>query len=318
MQRRKFLAQSALAALPLLVQDRPRLAIMNADIHRFSVGNAQCTIFRDLIFTYKASDYFINASPKELSDSLNRYRLQPDAISSPFIALLIQNKGKNILVDTGSGYSDTPITFRGRTFPLKGKLKSLLISINMEPEDISDVILTHFHPDHIGGLFSENKLNFPNATFHLHRTEWEYWTESRSDNENPLFKYFVEKNITPLEEYNLNLISKPEQVILEDITSIAAPGHTPGQLAIRLRSGGESLIYTSDAFLHPLHIERLDWNTNYDKDHSEARKTREKLLTIAYTENALINSFHFDFPGLGRVKKHGDKWEWDPIQDGRQ
>jgi len=69
-------------------------------------------------------------------------------------------------------------------------------------------------------------------------------------------------------------------------------------------------LYWSDVFLHPGHIEHLDWQTVYDKDHEKARQSREKLLSLAKAEDLLISSFHFDFPGLGRVEKNKDKWTW--------
>jgi hypothetical protein len=69
-------------------------------------------------------------------------------------------------------------------------------------------------------------------------------------------------------------------------------------------------LYISDAFLHPLHIERLDWQTNYDLDHEKAKSSRIKLLELAHKERMLINAFHFDFPGLGRVEKHNNRWTW--------
>jgi len=186
----------------------------------------------------------------------------------------------------------------------------LLNQIGINKESITDVIITHFHPDHIGGIFSDKELNYPNAKFHVHENEWNYWTSSKSDNENPLFKVFVEKNIQPLSNYNLSLIKGDEFDIESGITSIISEGHTPGQVALNLSSEGDSLLYTSDAFLHPIHIEELNWRTNYDNDHELAKRTREKLLSIAHSNNSMINSFHFDFPGLGFAKKKNNKWKW--------
>ena len=313
MNRRKFFENTFIASAGISIGLIPRISFtMNPDVYQFKIGKAKCIILRDLMFSYKASDYFINAEESKLKEYVDTYRFNPEKIESPFIALLIEIDDKRILIDTGSGYSDSPITFRGRTFPLKGRLLSLLEESGISNNSITDVIITHFHPDHIGGIITDEIPNFPNARFHLHEKEWEYWTTAKSVNENPLFKLFVDNNIKPLSDLDLNLIRNDESEIISGITSIIAPGHTPGQIAVDLRSQGESLLYTSDAFLHPIHIEELNWKTNYDKDHKVAKKTRKKLLRIAQSENSIINSFHFDFPGLGFAEKKNNKWKWTP------
>ena len=183
---------------------------------------------------------------------------------------------------------------------------------NITKEDITDVIITHFHPDHIGGIFShDGKLNFPNARFHTHEDEWNYWHSSQSDNQPALFKYFIEKNITLLKNLNLNLFKGEFVNLLPGITAIKTDGHTPGQIALDIQSGNAHMLYISDAFLHPLHMERLDWQTNYDWDHQKAKQSRIKLLELAYKDNMLVNAFHFNFPGLGRIEKSGNTWAWN-------
>ena len=317
MQRRKFLKSSAaiIGAFPFIYNhelnffDTPFL--MNDEVFKTNIGKIRCTVFRDLMFKYQAKDYFINASAEELEPALHKFHIAPDNIPSPFIAVLLQQDDKKILIDTGMGFSEKPLEFRGNSYVIKGRLTQLLQQENIKAEDITDVIITHFHPDHIGGLFTEeSKLNFPNARFHIHQNEWTYWHSSVSDNQPALFKYFIGKNITPLKGLNLNLFSGDFVDILPGITAVKADGHTAGQIALIIQSGKENLLYISDAFLHPLHIERLDWQTNYDLDHQKAKQTRVKLLELAHKDNMLINAFHFDFPGLGRIDNSKSGWNW--------
>src|SRR6266540_2147245 len=175
MQRRTFLKSSTtlISMLPLI--DISQFNIFNStfltddEVVKIKIGKCDCTIFRDQMFKYD---------------------------------------DKKILIDTGIGFSEKPVIFRGNTYVFKGGLHQLLQKENIKKEDITDVIITHFHPDHIGGIFTENReLNFPNARFHMHEDEW-------------------------------------------------------------------------DAFLHPLHIERLEWQTNYDFDHQKAKQSRVKLLEL--------------------------------------
>lgn len=317
MHRRKFLRSSAgiIGALPFMSMNDVNFFdtdfFMSDEIFNMKIGKVRCTVFRDLMFKYQAKDYFINASPEELEPSLRKFHLTPDNIPSPFIAVLLQQADKKILIDTGMGFSEKPLVFRGNSYTIKGRLHQLLQQQNIKAGDITDVVITHFHPDHIGGTFSEQgKLNFPNAQFHIHEDEWTYWHSSLSDSQPALFKHFIEKNITPLKNQNLNLFKGDFVTILPGITAVKAEGHTAGQIALIVHSGKEKLLYISDAFLHPLHIERLDWQTNYDLDHQKARQSRVKLLELAHKDNMLINAFHFDFPGLGRIDKLNSGWIW--------
>ncbi|MEO7487681.1 MAG: MBL fold metallo-hydrolase [Ferruginibacter sp.] len=317
MQRRNFLKSSTtlLGTFPFLDFSPHNFfnenLFIDQEVVKLKIGKFDCTIFRDLMFKYLAKDFFINASQEELNLSLNKYHINPDNIPSPFISLLLQQDNKKILIDTGIGFLEKPLIFRGNSFVFEGRLQQLLQKENLKKEDITDVVITHFHPDHVGGLFAEDgKPNFTNAQFHMHEDEWNYWHSSQSDNQPELFKYFVEKNIKPLKKFNLNLLKGDFTDLLPGLTAVKADGHTPGQIGVIIHSEKEHLLYISDAFLHPLHMERLDWQTNYDLDYQKAKQSRIKLLELAHKENMLINAFHFDFPGLGRVDKFENKWNW--------
>jgi glyoxylase-like metal-dependent hydrolase (beta-lactamase superfamily II) len=318
MQRRKFLKSSGalLGTLPLIRINQlnffDRSFLMGDEVAKIKIGKINCTIFRDLMFKYLAKDFFINANKEELGQALNKYHVNPDDIPSPFIAVLLQYDDKKIFIDTGIGFLEEPMVFRGESYVFKGRVQQLLQKENIKKEDITDVIITHFHPDHIGGIFtSDGKLIFPNAQFHMHEDEWSYWHSSPSDNQPALFKYFIEKNIKPLKNLNLNLFKGEFVDLPGGITAVKADGHTPGQVALNIRSDNEHLLYISDAFLHPLHIEHLDWQTNYDWDYEKAKQSRIKLLELAYHDNMLLNAFHFNFPGMGRIDKHENNWTWN-------
>jgi glyoxylase-like metal-dependent hydrolase (beta-lactamase superfamily II) len=318
MQRRKFLKSSTtlIGTIPLMHVDSFNFLdstfFMDSEVVNIKIGKIKCTVFRDLMFKYLAKDFFINADEAELNQSLIKYHITADNIPSPFISLLIQQDDKKILIDTGVGFSEKPVIVRGNSVFFKGRLHQLLQQEKIKNEDITDVIITHFHPDHIGGIFSDDdKLNFPNARFHMHEDEWSYWHSSQSDSQPGQFKYFIERNITKLKALNLNLMKGDSVDLLSGITAVKTEGHTPGQIALIINSEKEHLLYISDAFLHPLHIERLDWQTNYDLDHEKAKQSRVKLLELAYKNNMLVNAFHFDFPGLGRIDKHNDSWIWN-------
>jgi glyoxylase-like metal-dependent hydrolase (beta-lactamase superfamily II) len=311
MQRREFLKNGVvlIGALPVISVNK--LNFLNVpssmEVVRIKIGEFNCTIFRDLMFKYLAKDFFINANEQELNKALQGYHIRPDNIPSPFTPILIQQENKKILIDTGVGFSEKPVIVKGNSVVFRGKLHQE----NIRKEDITDVIITHFHPDHIGGIFNDDaKSNFPNARFHTHEDEWNYWHSSKSDNQPEQFKYFIQKNVTNLKDFNLNLIKGDFIDVLPGITVVKAEGHTAGQIAVVIHSEKENLLYISDTFLHPLHIERLDWQTNYDMDHEKARQSRIKIIELANKEDMLVNAFHFDFPGLGRIDKLANNWTW--------
>lgn len=317
MLRRDFLlsATTVIGFLPIFPTSRRTTNtayVMDNEVVKIKVGRLTCTLFLDLTFKYLAKDFFINASQDELNTALARYNIQPGDIPSPFIAALIEDDKRKILIDSGVGHLEKPLVFRGNSYMFKGRLLQLLAKENISNDDITDVIITHFHPDHIGGVYAEDgKLNFAKATFHMPNDEWDYWHSSKSDDQPALFKYFIGKNISPLEGLNLNLIKGDFVELFPGITAVKADGHTPGQIALIIHSENERLLYISDAFLHPLHIEKLDWQTNYDLDHQKAKQTRMKLIDLAYKDSMLVNAFHFDFPGLGRIDKSGNNWKWN-------
>ena len=317
MQRRHFLKTGAtvMGALPFV--NIPSLVLPDLfgsteeEIFKIKLGRCQCTIFRDNIHSYTAEDYFLDVPPEELSAALKKYAANPENMPSPFVAMLLQYDDRKVLIDTGLGYAEKPVLIGDFSLEKKGRLLQLMASENIRKEDITDVVITHFHPDHIGGNFNEEKQPvFKNAKFHMHRDEWDFWHSSRADAQSAFFKFFVADQITPLKDGNLNLFSGELNEILPGVTAVLAPGHTPGHFAVHMNFEKEQLLYASDAFIHPLHIERLGWRTKYDMDHEEAKRSREKLLDLAYRENMLINAFHFDFPGLGRVAKEEGNWKW--------
>ncbi|WPP51370.1 MBL fold metallo-hydrolase [Catalinimonas niigatensis] len=285
--------------------------IKDYDTYCFKLGQYACTIFKDLMFKYQGKDYFINATEGEVNEELHRYHQKTDHIPSPFIAFLLEHEKEKILIDTGIGYAKEPLNFRGHTYQFQGSLMEILEKEGVNKNEITHVILTHFHPDHIGGIYNESgQLNFPNAKFIVHEDEWNYWHSSKAANQPPLFGYFIEKHVSGLKNQQLELIKGKEKEILPGIVAIQTPGHTPGQVALSIISGKDKLLYISDAFLHPLHIEHLKWQTNYDQDHEVAKASRKKLLELAYSEDMNVQAFHFDFPGLGKAEKSGKHWKW--------
>ena len=173
--------------------------------------------------------------------------------------------------------------------------------------------------DHVGGnTDAGGKLVFPNARYVMSRDEWTFWTSDpdlaqlKAEEEMKQFMLaFARKNLPPLKG-RLDLVDR-EKEILPGIKAIAAPGHTPGHMALAVSSRKEQLLFISDTALHPIHLEQPGWFTVFDLVPEQAEATRRQLLRRAATEKALVMTSHFPFPGLGHVRSKEEVWEWQPI-----
>lgn len=316
MKRRLFSRYLSGISAAFLIEMSPfkRLNAMDPNyIHQMSLGGIKCTLLYDMDFVYRGQDFFRNVDEEILVRELIEYGQALERIPSPYIGLLLEYESNKILIDTGVGYMEQGQEINGQQFKLEGRLQKLLRRVGVDGRDLTHLILTHFHPDHIGGVYSsDGQLLYPNAKIYAHADEWEYWMGGKSSQQPSIFRYFINENIAPLKDENIYLVGMDDEEIAEGVRLIKTSGHTPGHLSVALQSQGEQLLYISDTWLHPLHIRHLDWETVYDLDQDLARKSRIFMLEEAYKNNMLVQSFHFPFPGLGHIDKVKDGWTWVP------
>lgn len=277
--------------------------------HRFQVGSITCTVLSDGYFSFPTPWFFPNADPGELTRALDKRRLPLERVLSPYTCLLIETGRHVVLVDTGGGSS-----------PTAGALIARLDVAGIRPRDVDTVILTHAHPDHIGGaLNSVGRPAFPNARYVLSELEWDFWTAARADLKDLALPKDVTRQIEAAARRFLTAVRFQtetiygEREIVPGVRVIPAPGHTPGHLAVLLSSEGQHLLNVGDAAVHPLHLEQPTWENGFDLYRSTAVATRRELAERAAGEHMHLMAFHFPFPSVGRIGRLMEGgWEWTP------
>ena len=249
------------------------------NILTFKVGDMKITLLSEGQ-QQNGSSILIGATP-EIIEKYATDGTYPAACN----AFLVQTADKNILIDAGFGR----------------KLFDNLSLLNITPEQIDVVLLTHMHGDHIGGMMRDGKIAFPNAELYIAITEAFYWQTNSSTGGQQAAKV--------IEAYNSKLhLFDPTELdgdidLLGGIRAIAAYGHTPGHTVFLLKSKGEQLLVWGD-LTHAMAIQmpHPEIAVTYDVNPQEAIATRKKILEYVVKNKIPIAGMHIAYPAMGNVK----------------
>lgn len=275
---------------------------MNDQVYPFKLGALDCFSIQDGTAVYAANRFFVNATQEEWEPLLRPYSDDPTTVPGPYTCLAVRTGARWLLVDTGAG----------ELRPTTGRLVDNLRVAGIALADVETVIITHGHPDHLGGnVDPDGRPTFPNARWIMDRQEWEHWTSDAELEKMPAsWAAYARRNLPPLRA-RLELVDGDHE-IAPSVHTVAAPGHTVGHLAVAVASGREELLFLSDTALHPVSLARPDWYNSYDADRDLAAETRRRLLDRAAADGTLVHAFHFPFPSLGHVVRRGNGWQWLP------
>lgn len=277
--------------------------------YRSKLGDMTVTAIHDGFARRPLEGFVRNAELKDVQAAMTAAFLPTDALPIPFTTLVVQNGSNLILIDTGNGDSGAPTS---------GLWMQNFRAAGFKPEDVTHVVISHFHGDHVNGLRLKDGTGvFANAQVHVPAAEWAFWMSDDNMNKAPENGRGGFQNarrvFTPMADKVVRFEAGKE--IVPGLQAIAAAGHTPGHTVIGLSSGSASMMFMADLTNHPaLFVKNPDWSAVFDMNADEARATRRKMLDMAATERTQVAFYHAPFPATGFIAKDGNGFELVPVQ----
>lgn len=295
-------ALSVTASAPQEAGTRP------VQVFKMKIGDFTVTALGDGIFDLATDQLLVDRAPGEVADLLARQH-QPVAQPTSVNAYLVDTGDRRILIDTGGG------SYFGSAL---GRFFQALKAAGYRPEDIDEVLITHVHADHIGGLAAQGVRTFPNAVVRLAASEQAFWLDRNNTQKvdasvRATFDA-VEESLRPYLAAGKVQGFAPGATLAPGITAVALPGHTIGHSGYRITSRGKTMLVWGDV-MHVAAVQRIDpaITIRFDSDQAEARATRVVILGEAARDHALVAGAHLAFPGIGRFSKTGSVWNWTPV-----
>lgn len=267
------------------------------------IGAIEATVVSDGRLSMDPSMMFGPDQPEEW-----RQQVHLDNGRVPFSVncVLVRVGDRLILLDTGTGRDEPSMV--ERFGDKSGHLLESLHAVGVEPAMIDTVVLSHAHPDHVGGATRREgeqiALTFPNARYWLWKEEWDYWSSPESISRRP----FLERKLLPLASYGRLELADSEVEVAPGVRLIAAPGHTPGHICIALTSGNEMAIYVGDLIHHPAQCEHPEWCPAFDLLPEMSAASRRRILEQAHRDGAQMITAHLPAPGIARPSQ-SDGWQ---------
>ncbi|QOY92152.1 MBL fold metallo-hydrolase [Paludibaculum fermentans] len=274
------------------------------------VGEIEVLVVSDGVLPISAITMTTNAEPAARA-AWQRDMFLPDTFDWPLNAVVVRSGDQTILVDAGLG-ADPDLHL-----PQAGRLIQRLESAGIDLASVTDVVLTHMHMDHIGGLLVDGMKNRlrPDLRVHLSAAEIDFWASpdfSRTAMPQGFPDALRAAAARFLVEYRSNLRTfQDECEVAPGVTLRRTGGHTPGHSIVRLSSGGARLTFAGDA-VFPVGFERPDWHNGFEHDPEEAARVRVRLLRELANTDELLVATHMPFPSVGHVAVAGDAFRWVP------
>lgn len=276
--------------------------------YALQVGEIDVLVVSDGVLPLPTETLATNVDPAVRAAWLEDMFLPPDQFDWPLNVLVVRRGDRTILVDAGLGGE-----FAG--FPRAGQFPRRLEAAGIDLASVTDVVLTHMHMDHVGGLLVDkvkDRLR-PDLRIHVAAAEVEFWSLpdfSLTSMPQPVPDVLRSVARSFLDAYQGQLRTfETEREVAPGVIVSRTGGHTPGHSVVRLASEGERLTFAGDA-IFPVGFDHPDWHNGFEHDPEESARVRVRLLQEAAATRELLVAAHLPFPSVGRVAAAGDAFRW--------
>lgn len=286
---------------------------MQPTIYRFKLGGFEVATIMDSKIIREGLTPSFGGEPAaaEVKALAAANRIDANRYEHPFTPIVVNTGKELVLFDTGNGtLAAENDQLKGRLPP--GKLVERMAQAGYKPEDVDVVVITHGHPDHIGGLTTGGKPVFPKARYVFGAADFDFWKKGENVREARKFnRELYVKICLPLADRSTFI--KPGDEVVAGIRAVDAFGHSPGLMAFHIESEGKRLLNWADTCGHyVMSLQRPDLHLDVDDDKEKAVATRKRILDMVASEQIAVAGFHMPFPGIGYVERANAAYRWVP------
>jgi glyoxylase-like metal-dependent hydrolase (beta-lactamase superfamily II) len=274
------------------------------------IGEIDVLVISDGVLSLPTKMLAHDSDPAVRAAWLKDMFLPPEMLDWPLNVVVVRSGGRTILVDAGLGVDPN--------LPRAGQLAHRLEAAGIDLGSVTDVVLTHMHMDHIGGLLVDgikDRLR-PDLRIHVAAAEAEFWASPDFSHTSmpPGFPDALRSAAKRfLNEYRSQLrLFEEKHEVAPGVVVTRTGGHTPGHSVVRLASGGDRLTFAGDA-VFSVGFDHPDWHNGFEHDPEEAARVRVRLLRELAATGELLVATHLPFPSVGRVAVTGDLFRWVPV-----
>jgi len=275
------------------------------EVVKFKVGDVEVIQMYDGVWEKAHDEKFIrNATLDETKAALRAGGLTDAHVPIPFTVTAVRTGGGLVLIDSGTG---------AQVAPTAGNItkNNLWQAADINPAEVTNIVISHFHGDHISGLMAKdtNAPIFPKAQIHVPATEYKFWT-------NPAVTAGAAKRIQSVFPGWTNIRQFEGEIeVVPGVRAISTPGHTAGHTSYQIGSGSQQLIVLGDVTnIRALNLTNPGWHLVFDADGAMAEANRRKIFDRIVADKVTATGYHWGMPGAGTLAKDGNSYVFTPVR----